>query len=90
MNNLVLIPKYETYQISGVEWLGDILGSWNLLTNKYIFKLKKILVGKKSDEYELLSLTLRGIIKRDMDNPESKLPAEFNTYQKVKRGNFFL
>lgn len=88
MNNLVLTPKYEAYQNSGLDWLGDIPNSWNLLANKHIFKLKKILVGKKSEEYELLSLTLKGIIKRDMDNPEGKFPAEFNTYQEVKIGDF--
>lgn len=88
MNSLSLMPKHEAYQHTGVEWLGDIPCSWSLLANKYIFKIKKILVGKKADDYELLSLTLRGIIKRDMDNPEGKFPAEFNTYQEVKRGNF--
>lgn len=88
MNSLSLMPRYEAYQNSGVEWLGDIPNSWDLLANKYIFKLKKSLVGKKSDDYELLSLTLRGIIKRDMDNPEGKFPAEFDTYQEVKIGDF--
>src|SRR5690554_7270959 len=59
-----------------------------MLSNKYIFNLKKNQVGKNSVEYELLSLTLRGIIKRDMENPEGKFPAEFDTYQEVKKGDF--
>ncbi|WP_306687291.1 MULTISPECIES: restriction endonuclease subunit S [Vibrio] len=88
MSNLAILPKYEAYKESGSEWLGDIPETWNLLSNKYIFKLKKNLVGKRSDEYELLSLTLRGIIKRDMENPEGKFPAEFNTYQEVASGDF--
>ncbi|HFZ0985401.1 restriction endonuclease subunit S [Klebsiella aerogenes] len=88
MKNLTLMHKYEAYQNSGVEWLGDIPDSWSLLANKYIFKLKKSLVGKKSDDYELLSLTLKGIIKRDMNNPEGKFPADFNTYQEVKKDDF--
>ena len=50
--------------------------------------LKKELVGKRSSEYDLLSLTLRGIIKRDMENPEGKFPAEFDTYQEVKENDF--
>lgn len=57
-------------------------------SNKYIFNLKKNLVGKKFPDYELLSLTLKGIIKRDMENPEGKFPAEFNTYQEVKKNDF--
>ncbi|MDG2954780.1 restriction endonuclease subunit S [Bisgaard Taxon 10/6] len=80
--------RYERYKDSGVEWLGEIPSHWEVKPNKYIFKLKKKLVGKKSNEYDLLSLTLKGIIKRDMDNPEGKFPAEFDTYQEVKRGDF--
>ncbi|WP_234284447.1 hypothetical protein [Escherichia coli] len=80
------MPKYEVYKDSGVEWLGDIPASWSLLANKHIFRLKKKQVGKRSSEYDLLSLTLRGVIKRDMENPEGKFPAEFDTYQEVGNG----
>jgi type I restriction enzyme S subunit len=80
-------PKYPAYKDSGVEWLGVIPEHWNLLSNKNIFKLKKDLVGKKSADYTLLSLTLKGIIQRDLDNG-GKFPAEFDTYQEVKKGDF--
>lgn len=83
-----MFKKYDAYKDSGVEWLGQLPSCWELLSNKYIFKLKKNLVGKKSKDYELLSLTLNGVIKRDMENPEGKFPAEFDTYQKVKDGDF--
>jgi hypothetical protein len=43
---------------------------------------------KKSGDYVLLSLTLNGVIKRDMENPQEKFPAEFYTYQEVKKGDF--
>lgn len=87
-HSLALMPKYEAYKNSGVEWLGDIPASWSLLANKHIFRLKKKQVGKRSNEYDLLSLTLRGVIKRDMENPEGKFPAEFDTYQEVQCGDF--
>lgn len=80
--------KYPSYKDSGVEWLGEIPEHWEVLCNKNIFKLKKNQVGKKSSDYVLLSLTLNGVIKRDMDNPQGKFPAEFNTYQEVKKGDF--
>jgi type I restriction enzyme S subunit len=73
---------------SGIDWIGQIPAHWEQLANKHIFKLRKTLVGKRSSEYELLSLTLRGIIKRDMENPEGKFPAEFDTYQEVSPGDF--
>ena len=73
---------------SGVDWIGEIPERWDIVPNKKIFSLKKNLVGKKSAEYELLSLTLRGVIKRDMENPEGKFPADFDTYQEVRDGDF--
>lgn len=82
------LKKYEAYKPSSVEWLGEIPEHWELMSNKHIFNLKKDLVGNKSSEYDLLSLTLKGIIKRDMENPQGKFPAEFNTYQKVNKDDF--
>jgi type I restriction enzyme S subunit len=73
---------------SGIDWIGQIPAHWENMPNKYLFKLKKDTVGKRSDQYDLLSLTLRGIIKRDMENPEGKFPAEFDTYQEVCLGDF--
>ncbi|MCY7285948.1 MAG: hypothetical protein LH679_21495, partial [Cyanobacteria bacterium CAN_BIN43] len=45
---------------------------------------KKNTVGKNSSNFTLLSLTLQGVIARDMENPQGKFPAEFNTYKIVK------
>jgi type I restriction enzyme S subunit len=82
------IEKYPSYKDSGILWLGEIPSHWKMLSNKHIFTLKKYQVGKKSGNYVLLSLTLNGVIKRDMENPQGKFPAEFDTYQEVKRGDF--
>ncbi|WP_429052277.1 restriction endonuclease subunit S [Aeromonas rivipollensis] len=73
---------------SGVTWIDKIPAHWTVLANKNIFKIRKELVGTRSNKYTLLSLTLRGVIKRDMENPEGKFPAEFNTYQEVREGDF--
>lgn len=82
------MKRYEAYKYSGVDWIGEIPEGWEVLKNKYIFNLKKSQVGKRSNEYDLLSLTLKGVIKRDMENPEGKFPAEFDTYQEVKKDDF--
>lgn len=84
----VKFQKYPAYNDSGVELMGEVPAHWEALSNKFIFELKKNQVGRRSSEYDLLSLTLRGIIKRDMENPEGKFPAEFDTYQEVKKGDF--
>lgn len=82
-----MFQKYTAYKDSGVEWLGEIPEHWELLSNKNIFKLKKNQVGKKSADYTLLSLTLKGIINRVIEDG-GKFPAEFDTYQEVKKGDF--
>lgn len=85
--NKKLITKYPELVDSGIDWLGEIPRHWELLANKHIFKLKKNQVGKNSSKYTLLSLTLNGVIKRDMENPQGKFPAEFDTYQEVHSGD---
>lgn len=86
-NTLNKMQSYTAYKDSGVEWLGEIPEHWETLANKHIFNLKKNQVGKKSADYDLLSLTLRGVVIRNLDNG-GKFPAEFDTYQEVKKGDF--
>lgn len=69
---------------SGIEWIGEIPSTWNVYRNKNAFECSKELVGEKSSETQLLSLTTKGIKLKDIDNAEGKLPESFNTYQYVK------
>ena len=73
---------------SGVEWIGQIPSHWEVLALKHILKLKKNIIGNRASQFDLLSLTLRGIVKRDMENPEGKFPASFDTYQIVQPNDF--
>ena len=72
---------------SGVEWLGDVPEHWELVPNRSLLRIQKETVGDRSNEYTLLSLTKQGIIPRDLDNPEGKFPASFDTYQVVNPGD---
>jgi len=76
--------QYPSYKDSGVEWLGELPSEWNIVRNKQAFRFIKSLVGKKSKEYTLLSLTLQGIKVRDIESGKGKFPAEFDTYQVVE------
>jgi type I restriction enzyme, S subunit len=71
---------------SGVEWLGDVPEHWTIMPNKAVMTLRRRTVGTRSTDFTLLSLTLRGIIPRDLENPEGKFPADFGTYQVVEPG----
>lgn len=79
---------YPEYKDSGVSHLGTIPSHWNALRNKLFFHERKEIVGGKHNEYRLLSLTLNGIIYRDLDNAQGKFPADFSTYQAVYPGDF--
>ena len=72
---------------SGAEWLGDVPEHWQMVPNRALMRLKKELVGSKSAEYLLLSLTKRGVVARDMENPEGKFPAQFDSYQVIEPGD---
>lgn len=82
------MQRYSEYKDSGVKWLGEIPSHWKMLALKHILRYKKDIVGSKFRLYDLLSLTLKGVIKRDMENPEGKFPASFVTYQKVQQNDF--
>lgn len=74
-------PKYRSIELP---WLDEIPEHWGMVPNKHLLKFSKELVGKQSGSYTLLSLTLNGVIKRDMENPKGKFPAEFDSYQVVE------
>ena len=82
------MERYSEYKDSGVKWLGEIPSHWEVLAIKHILKLKKNIVGKRSSQFDLLSLTLKGVVKRDMENPEGKFPASFDAYQIVDPNDF--
>ena len=75
---------------SGVEWIGEIPTSWNVFRNKNAFVCSKELVGEKSSETQLLSLTTKGIKLKDINNAEGKLPESFDTYQYVKENELVM
>lgn len=76
---------YNEYKDSGVKWLESIPKNWSVKRTKAMFSLSRSLVGEKSSDYQLLSLTLKGVIPRDISNGGGKIPVEFNTYQEVNK-----
>lgn len=73
---------------SGIGWIGGIPAHWDIIATKYILTERSNQVGANWEQFNLLSLTLRGIVLRDMENPEGKFPASFETYQEVRPGDF--
>lgn len=63
---------------------------WNLYPNKYIFYAHSKKVGKSFIDYQLLSLTKAGVIKKDINSNEGKLPESFENYQTVECNDMIL
>lgn len=82
------MDRYSEYKSSSIQWLKELPSHWEERKAKYVFRHKKTIVGSRHDEYELLSLTIQGIVKRDMENPTGKFPSSFDTYQNVEPGDF--
>ena len=73
---------------SNIEWLGKIPKNWELMHNKYLLKKKKSIISKYNNE-KILSLTMNGVIERDL-TAGGKMPSSFNGYQKLEKGNLLL
>lgn len=68
---------------SGISFIGYIPANWKITRNKNVFACSKQLVGEDSSDTQLLSLTTKGVKEKDINNPDGKLPASFDTYQYV-------
>ena len=77
---------YVEYREVNLPWLKAVPAHWEIRRNKNIFTEQKELVGERSADYTLLSLTLNGIIPRDMDGG-GKFPESFDKYKIVKTGD---
>lgn len=79
--------RYEKYKAIDLPWLKEVPEHWEIARNKHCLVSRKDLVGSNFSDYTLLSLTLRGIIKRDVESGKGKFPESFNSYKIVEPGN---
>lgn len=75
---------YSAYKDSGVEWLGQVPAHWEVRRTKTLFQSRKQL-NTDGSETNVLSLTLRGVVNNDPDNPEGLVPRDYKTYQIFER-----
>ena len=77
-----------TMRDSGIEWVGKIPNNWTVMPNKYIMhKVKEIC--PVYDGQDILSLTVNGVIVRDLD-AGGKMPTSFDGYQRLRKGNLLM
>lgn len=70
---------------SGVEWIGEIPKKWNIVPAKAVFKNEKTIVGSLEKNFQRLALTLDGVIQREKFDSNGLQPANFETYQIVRK-----
>ena len=73
---------------SGLKCIGKIPSSWNVMPNKYLMKKKKVICPVYKGE-DILSLTMKGVIVRDLD-AGGKMPTSFDGYQRLEPGNLLM
>lgn len=73
---------------SSMEWVGDIPASWKVMPNKYLMYKKKEICPVYNGE-DILSLTMKGVIVRDLD-VGGKMPTSFDGYQRLEPGNLLM
>lgn len=81
------IGPYEEYVQVDLPWLTSIPAHWQMVPNKALMRVRDERVGTDAPSYTLLSLTLSGVIQRDLENPTGKFPASFETYKAVAPGD---
>lgn len=74
---------------SGIEWVGLIPDVWSVIPNKYVMHKEKNLCEKWTGE-DVMSLTMNGVIVRDLQNPTGKMPATFDGYQYIEDGDLLM
>jgi len=71
---------------SSVLWVGGVPEHWTMTPNRSLFRIRKVLVGSRHEEYQVLSLTKQGVIVRDMD-AGGKFSNHWERSQEVRLGD---
>lgn len=83
-------PANRDMITTGPPWCRDVPSRWSLVRNKNLITRRSDLVGDGFRDYELLSLTKRGVINRDLSTGKGKMPASFEAYQVVEQGDIVM
>ncbi len=77
-----------TMKECSVSWARQIPHHWKVMPNKHLMtKIKNICPIYKGED--ILSLTMYGVIVRDLD-AGGKMPSSFDGYQYIKKGNLLM
>lgn len=71
-----------------IDWIPEMPVTWDEAPNKVLMKKKKVIIPIYDGE-DILSLTMEGVIVRDLE-AGGKMPTSFDGYQKIESGNLLM
>ena len=80
------LDKTVSMKDSGIDWIGEVPEGWEITKHKYIMtKVKEICAHYEGQD--ILSLTRQGVVVRDIESGKGKMPASFDGYQFLEKGD---
>lgn len=76
----------QTYQFTktGIKWMPQIASHWKISRVKNYFTFTNEIAGDNYEDYKVLSLSVNGVIVRDMESGKGKFSLSMDLYQIVK------
>lgn len=69
-----------------IPYVETLPSHWNVIQNRFLFYYDGKKVGDEYANYQLLSLTTSGVKEKDINATGGKVPASYDNYQTVKKG----
>ena len=69
-----------------IPYVETLPSHWSVIQNRFLFYYDGQKVGNAHKDYQLLSLTTGGVKERDINVSGGKVPASYDNYQTVKKG----
>lgn len=82
--------SYNSYKPSGISWVPSIPENWEIVDTKRCFNFPKEIVGEDFVNYKVLSLSVNGVIFRNVASGAGKQHSDMGTYQIIRPDSIVL
>lgn len=82
--------SYTDFKPSGIRWIPNIPNHWEIVDTKRYFNFPKEIVGEDFVNYRVLSLSVNGVIFRNMASGAGKQHSDMGTYQIIRPDSIVL
>ncbi len=84
------LKTYNSYKPSGIGWIPSIPENWEIVDTTRCFKFPKEIVGNDFENYKVLSLSVNGVIFRNVASGAGKQHSDMGTYQIIRPDSIVL